>query len=268
MLRGRVAGRTVPKGTAPKGTVLTTTLKLLVRPVLVTGAILALIATGQAGLSGRRSPGRPTVAYTVRWGDTLSSVAGRYGISVDQLAAANGIANVHRVQAGTKLAIPGAGAGSGATTSPAAVAGLASPRMPAALLARPERLALTPTFNTWAKTYKVPADLLKAMTWMESGWQNSVVSPVKARGIGQLTPDTVKFVSGQLLKTKLDPGVPADNIRMSARFLSYLLEQTGGNTRLALAAYYQGLGSLKRQGTLKVSQTYVDTILALRPMFA
>jgi LysM repeat protein len=245
-----------------------TTAKLLVRPVLVTAAILALLATGQAGLSGRRPPGRPGVAYTLRWGDTLTSVARRYGVSVGQLAAANGIGNIHQVKAGTKLAIPGAGGSAGGTAAgSASVAGLAS-RLPAALLARPDRLALTPTFNTWAKAYRVPADLLKAMAWMESGWQNSVVSPVKARGIGQLTPETVRFVNDQLLKTNLDPAKPADNIRMSARFLGYLLEQTGGDAKMALAAYYQGLASLKHQGTLKVSQTYVDTIMALRPMFA
>ena len=127
---------------------------------------------------------------------------------------------------------------------------------------------MAPAFDTWAKAYNVPSDLLKALAWMESGWQNSVVSPVAALGIGQLTPDTVKFVSGDLLKTKLDPKIPEHNIRMSSRFLRYLLDQTGNDPKMALAAYYQGLGSLRRQGPLLVSVAYVNAILALRPQFA
>jgi soluble lytic murein transglycosylase-like protein len=243
--------------------VLRTTVKLLVRPVLVTATVLALVATSQAGLSGRRPVGPPGASYKLQWGDTLTSVAAKYGISVEKLAAANGITNIHRVQAGMKLAIPSP---TGSAATPAAPA--PTSKLPVGLLARPERLALAPTFDHWAKAYNVPADLLKALAWMESGWQNSVVSPVAALGIGQLTPDTVKFVSGDLLKTKLDPKNPEHNIRMSSRFLRYLLDQTGGDTKMALAAYYQGLGSLRRQGPLKVSEAYVNAILALRPQFS
>jgi NlpC/P60 family/LysM domain len=41
--------------------------------------------------------------YVVRPGDTLSSIAGRNGTTVDRLVALNGIANPDRVQAGRKL---------------------------------------------------------------------------------------------------------------------------------------------------------------------
>ena len=242
---------------------LRTTVKLLVRPVLVTATILALVATGQAGLSGRRPVGPPGASYELQWGDTLSSVAAKYGISVNKLAAANGISNIHKVQAGMKLTIP-----SPTAAAPGAAAPAPNSKLPVGLLARPERLSLAPAFDTWAKAYNVPSDLLKALAWMESGWQNSVVSPVAALGIGQLTPDTVKFVSGDLLKTKLDPKIPEHNIRMSSRFLRYLLDQTGNDPKMALAAYYQGLGSLRRQGPLLVSVAYVNAILALRPQFA
>ena len=192
-------------------------------------------------------------------------MASKYGVSLDDLAQANDIPNIHRVIAGTKLTIPPSPA---ATPTTASASNYASAKMPDALLAHPDRLTLVPTFDKWAKAYKVPADLTKALAWMESGWQNSVVSPVAATGIGQLTPDTVSFVSSQLLKTKLDPKTPDDNIRMSARFISYLLDQTNHDVRMALAAYYQGLGSLHRQGVLPVSQAYIAAILALRPMFA
>ena len=124
-----------------------------------------------------------------------------------------------------------------------------------------------PRFDKWATTYGVSPDLLKALGWMESGWQNDVVSRVAARGIGQLTPDTVKFVNDRLLKTHLDPAVADDNIRMSARFLRFLLDRTGGAPGLALAAYYQGLGSVREHGLLPSTQRYVDNVLALRARF-
>ena len=59
-------------------------------------------------------------------------------------------------------------------------------RLPARLAASPERLALVPSFNRWARAYGIPPDLLKALAWMESGWQNQKVSSVGAVGIGQL----------------------------------------------------------------------------------
>ena len=47
------------------------------------------------------------MAYTIQKGDTLSKIAKANGTTVDALAAANGIQNVNRIQAGGKLTIPG-----------------------------------------------------------------------------------------------------------------------------------------------------------------
>jgi LysM repeat protein len=44
--------------------------------------------------------------YTVRYGDTLSGIAYRLGISLHSLAAANGIVNTNCIYAGQRLAIP------------------------------------------------------------------------------------------------------------------------------------------------------------------
>lgn len=44
--------------------------------------------------------------YTVRWGDTLNSVAWRTGVNVWAIAQANGIYNLNRIYAGQSLWIP------------------------------------------------------------------------------------------------------------------------------------------------------------------
>jgi len=54
---------------------------------------------------------QPTqMTYIVQAGDTLGSIAERYGITLDQLMAANGLTNPNVVSAGQTLVIPAAGA--------------------------------------------------------------------------------------------------------------------------------------------------------------
>lgn len=186
-------------------------------------------------------------------GQTLSAVARSLGVGVDELARANGIRDVNRVRAGRRLVVP---------AGPAP-----SPRVPEALRALPDRLALLPLFDAAARDFGVPADLFKAMAWQESGWRNDRVSSTAAVGIGQLMPATVAFVNGVLLRAQLDPGRPEDNIRMSARFLAYLLKQNAGDVPRALASYYQGLASVRSRGPLPETVRYVANVLALRQKF-
>jgi soluble lytic murein transglycosylase-like protein len=190
-------------------------------------------------------------------------VAAALGVSVTALARANGITDIHRVQAGHRLVVPAPGK---AATSPPPSA-TASRTLPERLRAQPARLALLPQFDAAAREFGVPADLFKAMTWLESGWQNDKVSSTNALGIGQLMPDTVAFVNGVLLKARLDPRRPEHNIRMSARFLAYLLRQNNGQVEPALSSYYQGLASVRRQGPLPETRRYVANVLALRQKF-
>jgi LysM repeat protein len=192
-------------------------------------------------------------AVEVGRGQTLSAVARSVGVTVDELARANGIRNVHRVRAGQRLLVP-AGAASAAS-------------VPEGLRALPDRLVLLPLFDAAARDFGIPADLFKAMTWQESGWRNDRVSSTNALGIGQLMPATIQFVNGVLLKAQLDPSRPEDNIRMSARFLAYLLHQNAGDVPRALASYYQGLASVRSRGPLPETLRYVANVLALRDKF-
>lgn len=251
------------------------------RRVVAVVGVLGLAAGGQAA-SGpeRRAGGAPT--YTVAAGDTLSGLARILGVSVASLAEANRIADRDKVRIGTRLVVPGTSAGPEAVPHHrggeaghvhadlllvSASARRHGPPLPEALLRRPERLALMPLFDDAAGEFGVPADLLKAMTWLESGWQNTKVSSTRALGIGQLMPDTVDFVNGVLLRDRLDPTRPEHNIRMSARFLAYLLHQNRGDTSLALSSYYQGLASVRRRGPIPETKRYVANVLALQKKF-
>ncbi|MEZ4658729.1 MAG: LysM domain-containing protein [Caldilineaceae bacterium] len=46
-------------------------------------------------------------SYTVVAGDSLSAIAGRFGVTVDELAALNNIANPALIEVGQVLLIPG-----------------------------------------------------------------------------------------------------------------------------------------------------------------
>jgi soluble lytic murein transglycosylase-like protein len=192
----------------------------------------------------------------VRAGDTVSSIASHFGLTPGAVATANHLGNANLVYAGQHLVVPGpAAAVSGAAARPGV--------LPSALLAHPSRLALRPVFRRWARAYGVSPALAEALTWMESGWQNTVVSPTGAIGIGQLEPSTVSFVCGTLLHVSLNPRKSADNIRITVRFLRYLLDQTHGDVAAAIGSYYQGLASMRSRGPLRWTRTYISDVQLL-----
>ena len=141
---------------------------------------------------------------------------------------------------------------------------------PMAALVPPDRLQLQPLLEQAAAQNGLPADLVLAMAWAESSWRVDAVSNIGALGILQLTPDTVDFVSKNLLHLDHDLDVldPAANARMSGVYLKHLLEHTDNDLHQALMAYNQGLRSLYRDGPAPDAQAYADTVLALRPVFA
>lgn len=238
-----------------------------VRPGDTLSAIAGRVGTSVgelARLNGLRDPNRivigkvlkvpgaaPTApraakVHVVAAGENLSTIAARHGTTARAIAAANRLRNVHRIVAGTSLTIPA----TAAFTIPG------------------DRRRLIPHFRHWARANGIPADLLMATCWLESGWQPHVVSSAGAIGIGQLMPGTTEFVRRRLIGApSLDPRVPEHNIRMSARYLRFLIQRRGGDVRTALADYYQGPGSVDRTGVQPGTVRYVDTVLALRPRF-
>lgn len=221
---------------------------------------------GPAAVTAHAPPAAAGGTYVVRRGDTLSTIALRLHTTVAALTQANGIRNAHRIRAGASLTIPVPPVPPVPTEVMSAPAG--SPKLPDRLRRTPGRLALMPAFDRASREFKIPPDLLKATTWMESGWQNDKVSPTKALGIGQLQPITVRFVNEQLLRARLDPTKPEENIRLSARYLAWLLKGSNGNVPAALAGYYQGPTSVRQRGLFDDTKEYIADVIALRARFS
>lgn len=219
---------------------------------------LHLIRVGQV----LRIPHGGVTSYEVKAGDTLSEIAAGAGISTRALMEANGITNADLIRIGQKLALPPG------TTAVAADPAAGYNSLPAKLRANPSRLTLIPSFEKWSNHYGVPTDLVMAVAYRESGWQTQVVSPTGAIGVGQIMPRTGDWIATDLIRIpELDPYDADDNIRMSARFLAWLVLYTGSNDA-ALAGYYQGLGSVASRGYFDDTQTYIENIAQIRRMFA
>jgi len=236
---------------------------------LLDGALLG--GATQAAASVGSGPERVTAAVapaarplvlrltaTVVPGDSAYRIARRHGVALQDLLKVNRMSSKTVLRPGMVLRIP-----------PIVISAALVARLPRPLLARPERLRLVAVFQATARSVGVPADLLMALAYRESNWNAQALSRSGAMGIGQLMPSTIAYVTTRLLKspTPLDPWDPADNIWMSGRTLRNLLDLTGGDPVRALAAYYQGFGSLTRQGILPIGQRYADSILAQRASF-
>ncbi len=203
------------------------------------------------------------VVYTVESGDTVSGIARHFGVAASDIVSLNALANPNRIRIGQKLHLP-AGADEASTL---ALLAARYPAMPTSITDNPERLRLIPSFERWAAHYGVAPDLLMALAYQESGWQAHVISYKGAIGIGQLLPGTARWVATDLIGLpNLDPHNPDDNIRMSARFMSWLIGFHGSEA-LALAGYYQGPTSVAALGLFQQTQDYVASVSSARARF-
>jgi soluble lytic murein transglycosylase-like protein len=122
--------------------------------------------------------------------------------------------------------------------------------------------AVRASLDHWSAVYGVDPRLARATAWMESGFQEGVVSNVGAIGVMQLLPGTWAWVDQMLLGTKT-PRTYEGNIRAGVRYLRWLHDQFNGDRRLALAAYYQGAQAVRDRGLFEETKRYVSIILQL-----
>jgi N-acetylmuramoyl-L-alanine amidase len=203
-------------------------------------------------------------AYTVRPGDTLSSIAASSGIGVGQLAWMNGLDVEAPLLTGTALKLP--------TGAPNAEAVAPAPADAPQVVPQADPLPTTgrvtaPEIGSIAASHGVSPSLAAAVAWQESGFNNAFVSPANARGVMQILPGTWTWVEQQLADRPLDPASPHDNVQAGVMYLDQLIADAGGDEALAVASYYQGAASVRRVGLLPDTQRYTANVMALRSRF-
>lgn len=211
-------------------------------------------ATAAAPAAAAPAPAPATTGYRVRVGDTLSGVAARHGLGMTQLAAANGLDPNGILLSGTVLNL------SGVAAAPAQPPTAPTPSAPGRVSSG--------DVSSIASQHGVPGSLASAIAWQESGFNNAMVSVANARGVMQILPGTWDWIQSSLAPgTRLDPSSATDNVRAGSLFLNHLLRETGGDQAMAAAAYYQGLGSVRRIGLLPETRKYVANVQALQSRF-
>jgi hypothetical protein len=126
---------------------------------------------------------------------------------------------------------------------------------------------LEPIFDRWADHFGVPGDLLKALAWVESGWDNDSRSNGGGIGIGHLQPMRAQYLAEHVARMPLDPTVTVDNIALTAAQLRVLLDETP-DVRSAVAAHRQGIIDTRLSGVDPQLDGYVEAVLTLRLRFA
>jgi soluble lytic murein transglycosylase-like protein len=196
-------------------------------------------------LAGRRVEA-PTSWHVVARGESFFSIAARYHVSPWQLARRNRLSLMTVIVPGQRLALP---RGARVTSPPAA-------GPPAS------RDAVRGAIDYWSRMYGVDPAFARALAWMESGFQQDVVSSVGAIGVMQLLPETWEFVDVVLLGVRT-PRNYQGNVRAGVRYLRWQLDEFSGDRRLALAGWYQGARAVRERGLYEDTKEFVRIVLAL-----
>ena len=210
-----------------------------------------LIADGIAGpktyrsLAGRTAKTAP-IWHVVAPGESFFSIAARYHVSPWRLARRNGLLLTYIIVPNQRLVLP-----KGARlTAPAAAGPPAS------------RDSVRAALDYWSRVYGVDPALARALAWMESGFQQDVVSNVGAIGVMQLLPETWEFVDLVLLGVRT-PRNYQGNVRAGVRYLRWQLDEFAGNRSLALAGWYQGARAVRERGLFDDTREFVRIVLTL-----
>ena len=206
---------------------------------------------GVDGIAGRatlsaiamhaRVPVRPKIVrvaqyfYVVRAGDSLTAIARRFGTSVGALARANHLDSSHYLPIGKRLDTD-------------------IPR-------RPTRVCSSTSGQRGSASTRILSVYLRGCS---PATRRSSSRAPGARGVMQLLPTTRQYVSDVVLRKPIPRGRRRRRRGRRRADQSICSEPSGGNQKLALAAWYQGERAVRTNGVYKVTKLFVADVLALR----
>ena len=196
--------------------------------------------------------GGPAVAppsgriHIVAVGDTLSSIADAYGVTLEELLELNGLDDANYIVEGQALALPVA------NYTPAPVS----------------RAEAEWILRAAADEFGVDQSLILGLAWLESGWNQSMTSWVGAVGVMQLMPGTAEWGLEYLAPDATEWQTSTeDNARLGTAVFAHMLAQADWDVELALAFYYQGWRSIELYGWYDDTYQYVANVLSLAAEF-
>jgi LysM repeat protein len=233
--------------------------------------------SGQPGAKAAApAPQAASRVHVVQAGESMSSIADRYRVTLTKLLAANRLANPRLIVPGQRIAVPGTpparpkAAGkptptsentfAGYTYSDATVAAAQKNRATLAKADLPSRTEIAAMIRRTATRHGVDPRLALAISWQESGWSQRAVSVANAIGTMQVIPTSGDWAS-QLAGRRLDLLDTQDNITAGVVIIR-ALQVSAEDREQAIAGYYQGLRSVRTQGMFKDTKQYVAAVLA------
>jgi hypothetical protein len=210
--------------------------------------------------AAQRSQGYACSWYRVHAGDTLGRLARRYHSTIGALARTNRIRNVNLIFIGQSLCIPYVNRNA-PSWQPRGVFRNGVVRWYAYdALEWTSMAQITGQIRQVATLYGLPASLLLAIAWQESGWKQHVISRDGGIGVMQVMPTTASWIN-RVTGRYRDPYKLWDNLTISATYLSWLWRQFGGNWAQIISAYNEGGYAVAHWGIY--NWPYVNNVLFL-----
>ena len=220
---------------------------------------------------------RRIVAHTVRPGDTATGLAVRYHAWTAELIELNHLGPGATVYVGQRLRIPVV---RGAATEARAQqrsrdrrrSGHQQRSRDTHRSARPvpsrrtdpvrERARMRSIIARTARAEGVDPELALAVSWQEAGWRMHHVSSAGAIGAMQVLPGTGTWMALYAGRA-LDLRDARDNVLAGVLLLDVLADMTDSR-REQIGAYYQGVGSVLREGLDRGTRHYVANVWAIQ----
>ncbi|WP_421734061.1 LysM peptidoglycan-binding domain-containing protein [Cellulomonas sp.] len=232
----------------------------------VPGSTAAAAAAAPAPAAVAQATG--SVSHTVRSGETVTAIAAKHGATVAAVIAANGLDARALIRIGQTLTVPVPAAApaaaavgntfAGRTYSDSVVAAANANLATLRSTGTPSKADMQAKIAATARAMGVDPALAQAIAFQESGFNHGVVSPANAIGAMQVIPTSGQWAS-DLVGRQLNLVNPDDNVTAGVAILRALVSNAP-DVPTAIAGYYQGAASVKKNGMFADTRRYVANV--------